>query len=139
MQLKNLKKLNRLLYLLNILDGGEIRVQREARVRDRHDKLRAGDRGKLGVNIRGADLERRRLRGQIADLAQEIAIGRRVMRLAAPRDMSADDFLVRMRLDKKNVDARLRLVLLKALGDACVSDATPPELLTELLTGYPRA
>ncbi|WP_016914850.1 3-dehydroquinate synthase [Vreelandella stevensii] len=59
--------------------------------------------------------------------------------LAAPRDMSADDFLVRMRLDKKNVDARLRLVLLKALGDACVSDATPPELLTELLTGYPRA
>ncbi|MFW7344425.1 3-dehydroquinate synthase, partial [Pollutimonas sp. H1-120] len=26
--------------------------------------------------------------------------------LAAPRDMSADDFLVRMRLDKKNVDAR---------------------------------
>lgn len=31
MQLKNLKKLNRLLYLLNILDSGEIRVQREAR------------------------------------------------------------------------------------------------------------
>ena len=29
MQLKNLKKLNRLLYLLNILDGGEIRVPRE--------------------------------------------------------------------------------------------------------------
>lgn len=28
---KNLKKLNRLLYLLNILDGGEIRVPREAR------------------------------------------------------------------------------------------------------------
>lgn len=34
MQLKNLKKLNRLLYLLNILDGGEIRVQREARELD---------------------------------------------------------------------------------------------------------
>lgn len=31
MQPKNLKKLNRLLYLLNILDGGEIRVPREAR------------------------------------------------------------------------------------------------------------
>lgn len=28
---KNLKKLNRLLYLLNILDSGEIRVPREAR------------------------------------------------------------------------------------------------------------
>lgn len=34
MQLKNLKKLNRLLYLLNILDGGEIRVPREARELD---------------------------------------------------------------------------------------------------------
>ena len=31
MQPKNLKKLNRLLYLLNILDSGEIQVQREAR------------------------------------------------------------------------------------------------------------
>ena len=34
MQLKNLKKLNRLLCLLNILDSGEIQVQREARERD---------------------------------------------------------------------------------------------------------
>lgn len=34
MQPKNLKKLNRLLYLLNILDSGEIQVQREARELD---------------------------------------------------------------------------------------------------------
>ena len=34
MEPKNLKKLNRLLYLLNILDKGEIRVQREARELD---------------------------------------------------------------------------------------------------------
>ena len=34
MQSKNLKKLNRLLYLLNILDSGEIQVQREARELD---------------------------------------------------------------------------------------------------------
>lgn len=34
MQPKNLKKLNRLLYLLNILDDGEIRVLREARELD---------------------------------------------------------------------------------------------------------
>lgn len=34
MQLKNLKKLNRLLYLLNILDGGEIRVPREDGTRE---------------------------------------------------------------------------------------------------------
>lgn len=34
MQPKNLKKLNRLVYLLNILDSGEIQVQREARELD---------------------------------------------------------------------------------------------------------
>ena len=58
--------------------------------------------------------------------------------LAAPANMSADDFLVRMRLDKKNIDEKLRLVLLKALGDACVSDATPADTLLGLLQRYPR-
>lgn len=58
--------------------------------------------------------------------------------LAAPANMSADDFLVRMRLDKKNIDEKLRLVLLKDLGDACVSDATPADTLSGLLQRYPR-
>lgn len=58
--------------------------------------------------------------------------------LAAPTNMSADDFLVRMRLDKKNIDEKLRLVLLSAVGDACVSDATPPDTLLDLLQRYPR-
>ncbi|AVI61258.1 3-dehydroquinate synthase [Halomonas sp. GFAJ-1] len=58
--------------------------------------------------------------------------------LAAPANMSADDFLVRMRLDKKNIDEKLRLVLLKALGDACVSDAAPVDTLSSLLQRYPR-
>ncbi|WP_249976892.1 3-dehydroquinate synthase [Vreelandella olivaria] len=58
--------------------------------------------------------------------------------LSAPRDMSSDDFLARMRLDKKNLDERLRLVLLNALGDACVSDATPKDVLQDLLNRYPR-
>jgi 3-dehydroquinate synthase len=43
-----------------------------------------------------------------------------------------------MRLDKKNIDTRLRLVLLNALGDACVSDATPVDVLRTLLDDYPR-
>ena len=58
--------------------------------------------------------------------------------LVAPTGMSSDDFLARMRLDKKNVDARLRLVLLNDLGDACVSDSTPAETLRHLLDNYPR-
>ncbi|RDB44789.1 3-dehydroquinate synthase [Halomonas sp. DQ26W] len=58
--------------------------------------------------------------------------------LSAPADMSAEDFLALMRLDKKNIDSRLRLILLAALGDARVHDETPPELLAELLTAFPR-
>ncbi|WP_030069655.1 3-dehydroquinate synthase [Halomonas alkaliantarctica] len=58
--------------------------------------------------------------------------------LAAPAGMTVDDFLARMKLDKKNIDSRLRLVLLNALGDACVSDATPPDMLRELLHHFPR-
>lgn len=58
--------------------------------------------------------------------------------LAAPADMLADDFLSRMRLDKKNIDEKLRLVLLTAPGTACISDATPPDTLRELLNHYPR-
>jgi 3-dehydroquinate synthase len=58
--------------------------------------------------------------------------------LAAPADMSVEDFLVRMRLDKKNVDSRLRLILLRSLGDACLSDETPAELLEALIEAFPR-
>ncbi|MDR5906378.1 3-dehydroquinate synthase [Franzmannia qiaohouensis] len=58
---------------------------------------------------------------------------------AAPRAMGVDDFLSRMRLDKKNIDARLRLILLRGLGDACLDDQTPPSLLEALLRDYPRS
>ncbi len=58
--------------------------------------------------------------------------------LAAPADMSVEDFLVRMRLDKKNIDSRLRLILLHSLGSACLSDETPAELLEALIETFPR-
>lgn len=46
-----------------------------------------------------------------------------------PEEMSADDFLTLMARDKKVIDGRLRLVLLRALGEACVvDDATDAEL-----------
>ncbi|SHE62647.1 3-dehydroquinate synthase [Modicisalibacter ilicicola DSM 19980] len=59
--------------------------------------------------------------------------------LAAPANMDAKAFLERMRLDKKNRDSRIRLVLLRALGDACLHDDTPPALLESFLEGYSRA
>ncbi|MDR5867240.1 3-dehydroquinate synthase [Halomonas koreensis] len=58
--------------------------------------------------------------------------------LEAPADMTADDFLSLMRLDKKNLDGRLRLILLEALGRACVHDGTPAERLAALLEDFPR-
>ncbi|MBB3230061.1 3-dehydroquinate synthase [Halomonas stenophila] len=58
--------------------------------------------------------------------------------LAAPVDMTPEDFLAIMRLDKKNLDDRLRLILLERLGEACVHDRTPPERLVALLEAFPR-
>ncbi|OJA06840.1 3-dehydroquinate synthase [Halomonas sp. QHL1] len=74
-----------------------------------------------------------------AELARSLAVIESAeLPLSAPANMSSDDFLTRMRLDKKNIDSRLRLVLLNALGDACVSDATPVDVLRTLLDDYPR-
>ncbi len=58
--------------------------------------------------------------------------------LAAPAEMSVEDFLAIMRLDKKNLDSRLRLILLRTLGEACIHDATPAETLAALLEDFPR-
>ncbi|MBP5979395.1 MAG: 3-dehydroquinate synthase [Halomonas sp.] len=74
-----------------------------------------------------------------ADLARaQAVIDSAGLPLAAPADMQSDDFLTRMRLDKKNVDARLRLVLLNAIGDARIDDTTSEEVLRDLLDSYPR-
>ncbi len=54
-----------------------------------------------------------------------------------PKDMSADTFLALMAHDKKVIDGRLRLVLLKAVGEACVVDDASERELRELLeSGY---
>lgn len=46
-----------------------------------------------------------------------------------PRDMTPETFIELMGRDKKVVDGRLRLILLAALGEACiVDDVTPAEL-----------
>ena len=57
-------------------------VERVAGVRDRHDELRPGDAGDLVVHVLRSDRERLRLRQEIADLAQEALVRRRVEGLA---------------------------------------------------------
>lgn len=49
--------------------------------------------------------------------------------LDPPEDMNVDQFLQLMGRDKKVIDGRLRLVLLKALGEAVVTSEAPMEMV----------
>ncbi|MBD1587635.1 3-dehydroquinate synthase [Pseudomonas typographi] len=51
-----------------------------------------------------------------------------------PAAMGADDFLRHMAVDKKVLDGRMRLVLLRRLGEAVVTDDYPQETLRATLT-----
>ena len=51
-----------------------------------------------------------------------------------PKGMTPDDFFRHMAVDKKNVDGRLRLVLMRALGEAYFEENAPMALLNDVLT-----
>lgn len=53
-----------------------------------------------------------------------------------PQGMAPDDFMSLMAVDKKNVDGRLRLVLLAAMGRAVVTDESAPENLAATLSEF---
>ncbi|MDO6825193.1 3-dehydroquinate synthase [Marinobacter sp. 1_MG-2023] len=55
-----------------------------------------------------------------------------------PADMTAADFMNLMAVDKKNVDGRLRLVLLRSVGDAVVTSDPSPENLAATLKSFCR-
>lgn len=50
-----------------------------------------------------------------------------------PKDMSVESYLDKMAVDKKNVDARIRLVLLKKLGNAVITTDFSSEHLRDTL------
>jgi 3-dehydroquinate synthase len=52
----------------------------------------------------------------------------------APGSISAEQMLELMQRDKKVLDGRLRLVLLDAIGSACISDDVSREALLDLLS-----
>ncbi len=71
--------------------------------------------------------------------AREVAALRELLQVAGlpvapPPDMTPETFLTLMARDKKVLDGRLRLVLLRALGEACVVDDVDREELTALLS-----
>lgn len=53
-----------------------------------------------------------------------------------PAGMTPDHFMDLMAVDKKNVDGRLRLILLRRLGEAEVTDRFPAEALNETLAAF---
>ncbi|MFY9179349.1 MAG: 3-dehydroquinate synthase [Venatoribacter sp.] len=53
--------------------------------------------------------------------------------VAGPSDMSENDYLTRMQVDKKVLDGRIRLVLLEQIGKAWITSDAPHELLLQTL------
>ena len=53
-----------------------------------------------------------------------------------PKDMSCDDYISRMAVDKKVLDGALRLVLLRGVGAAYITSEVPRDLLEETLMAY---
>jgi 3-dehydroquinate synthase len=56
-----------------------------------------------------------------------------------PVEMKPEDFLEHMAVDKKVLDGRLRLVLLRQLGEAVITDDFPREVLDATLRADYRA
>ncbi|UZK04514.1 3-dehydroquinate synthase [Venatoribacter cucullus] len=53
--------------------------------------------------------------------------------VTGPADMTVDDYLSRMVVDKKVLDGRIRLVLLQRIGEACITSEVSRELLLQTL------
>ncbi|WP_299580658.1 3-dehydroquinate synthase [uncultured Microbulbifer sp.] len=81
-------------------------------------------------------LELSRLQGGVdSELLERVCnlLQRAQLPQRSPEDMRVDDFLRVMQVDKKVIDGKLRLILLRALGDAKVVDDTPMEKVMEAL------
>lgn len=56
--------------------------------------------------------------------------------VAAPEGMTADEFMSLMAVDKKVIDGQLRLILLRSLGSAVVTDKFDPKALQQTLNHF---
>lgn len=65
-------------------------------------------------------------------------IERAALPVAPPAELAVEQFLSLMSVDKKVLDGRLRLVLLQAIGEACVTDEFDSAKLRETLERYGR-
>src|SRR5690554_6733007 len=89
--------------------------------------------------LMAADLSVREGNISPADQARAAELIRRArLPELAPEGMTEQDFMSLMAVDKKNVDGKLRLVLLKALGDACVTGDAAPASIRATLNAFIR-
>ena len=81
-----------------------------------------------------AELSRRQGWLSAAEVERTRALLRRAqLPTRSPPDLAVERYLSLMAVDKKVVDGRLRLVLLRALGRACVSDDIPGQAVAATL------
>ncbi|MEY2697354.1 MAG: 3-dehydroquinate synthase [Pseudomonadota bacterium] len=86
-----------------------------------------------------ADLSERLGFLQTVDVARVISIlERALLPVRPPASLGADDFLTHMAVDKKNVEGQLRVILLKALGEATLPMSVDVSALRQTLEHYGR-
>lgn len=68
---------------------------------------------------------------EVSDLRQLLTAAN--LPVAGPEDMTAQQYLEHMAVDKKVLDGRIRLVLLERIGKAFITSETPAALLLETL------
>lgn len=84
--------------------------------------------------VMAVDLSRRLGDLSLGDLQRtQTIIGAAGLPVAGPADMSLQTYLEKMAVDKKNVDAKIRLVLLKAMGNAIVTSDFDHDMLRATL------
>ncbi|MFT7338936.1 MAG: 3-dehydroquinate synthase, partial [Marinobacter maritimus] len=89
--------------------------------------------------IMAADLSAREGSINQADYARIVRIvSRASLPASPPADMKPADFMNLMAVDKKNVDGRLTLVLLRSIGDAVVTAEASPKNLAATLKAFCR-
>jgi 3-dehydroquinate synthase len=87
--------------------------------------------------IMAADLSAREGLISLADYDRVVHIVHRASLPALPPvEMTPADFMSLMAVDKKNIDGRLRLVLLRSVGDAVVTSEASLENLTATLNAF---
>jgi 3-dehydroquinate synthase len=84
--------------------------------------------------LMAADLSWRQGWLEQADVARVKRLLQRADLPVQPPAMSAEAFLEHMSVDKKNIDGKLRLVLLRSLGQAVVYDAADKQQLLMTLS-----